>query len=108
MLVRSRELNGQILQSFNAHLGNTALVPSLGRVADHVVDGLGFPTPAVSLLHVVYINARRSPGRGRRWFIKVMANRGMSLMEAAMFWNIVELPSGSRFRFRVRMDIHPN
>ena len=53
---------------------------------------------------MAYINARRSRGQ-RSMFVHVMANRGMSLMEAAMFWSLIELPDGMSFDYRVRMDI---
>ena len=106
VLFRSRNIDGQVLRSFNTHSGSTALVPSLGPVADAVVDGLGFPTPTISLLHTVYINAHRSINKRRKWFLKAMANHGMSLMEAAMFWSIIDVPLSNKFYYRVRIDIN--
>ena len=104
VLYRSRDIEGNPLRSFRRPHRTTALVPSLGWIADQILDGLGYPSSAIPLLHMAYINARRSRDQ-RRFFVHVMANRGMSLMEAAMFWELIELPDGINYNYRVRIDV---
>ena len=104
VLYRSRDIEANSIRSFRRPHRATAIVPSLGSVADQILDGLGYPSSAIPLLHMAYINALRSRGQ-RSMFVHVMANRGMSLMEAAMFWNLIELPGGMSFDYRVRIDI---
>ena len=104
MLYRSRDIEANPIRSFHRPHRATSIVPSLGPVVDQIIDGLGYQSSAIPLLHMAYINARRSRGQ-RSMFVHVMANRGMSLMEAAMFWSLIELPDGMSFDYRVRMDI---
>ena len=104
VLYRSRDIEANSIRSFRRPHRATAIVPSLGSVADQILDGLGYPSSAIPLLHMAYINALRSRGQ-RSMFVHVMANRGMSLMEAAMFWNLIELPGGMSFDYRLRIDI---
>ena len=109
VLFRSRDFDGEIFRDFDGPPPHTALVPSLGPTADTIVDGLGIPTPIITLLHTTFINARRMTTKRGSFFISSMADHGMSLMEGAMFWNIIVLPANGRaYPYRVRIDVPYN
>ena len=106
MLLRSRTIDNEVMVAYRQNPPGRILVPSLGARADAVVDGLGFTEYAIRLLHSTWFNARREPRRWRKWFVNTMVDREMSIMEAAMFWSIIDVPLSNKFYYRVRIDIN--
>lgn len=79
---------------------HTVLVPSLGTTIDVIVDGLGFTPDTIRCLHTTYLDARRVSAPHNGWFFDTMAEHGMSLIEAAMFWGLIQVPTGTTLPYR--------
>ena len=100
--MRSKDVDGEVLLTYMVHPPGRVLVPTLGGNADAVLDGLGYLNSTITFIHSTWINARRSPKRGRKWFVNALADHGMSLMEAAMFWQLIKIPAGKGYVWRER------
>ena len=105
MLLRSRTIDNEVMVAYRQNPPGRILVPSLGARADAVVDRLGFTEYAIRLLHSTWFNARREPGRWRKWFVNTMVDREMSIMEAAMFWDLIKIPTGHVYMWRDRFEL---
>ena len=101
-LLRSKDIEGEHILTYMHHPPGRMLVPALGGHADSVVDGLGYTTSTIRLIHSTWVNARGSPHRWRKWFVNTLADHGMSLMEAAMFWQLIKVPVGNVYVWRER------
>lgn len=83
-------------------------VPSLGLVADRTLDAFGYETSTVLLLHKTYIDAAqlKTPVR---YFVNQMVAYGMPRLEAALWWDIIEVEIDQNkqviYRGRDRVDL---
>lgn len=102
--VRAREIDGSIIHSFKEIPAATVSVPSLGRNADVVIDSLGYPLSTLLQLRNAFSDAREVTDNPQHAFILEMVNQGMSILEAGMFYGLIEMPSREKVKYRQRMD----
>ena len=102
--LHARGINGRVLYSLKDIPSDVTTVPSLGRVADLVLDAMGYPTSTVSLLHNTFIQAHQVEDDPCQLFIAEMVRGGMSVLEATMFYGIIEISSGETTK-RVRFNV---
>ncbi|KAK7682014.1 hypothetical protein QCA50_014978 [Cerrena zonata] len=101
VLYRTRSIKGERIHNYTRAAPTTmVLVPSLGAVVDIVVDGLGFTPNTIRRLHTMFIDARLLSPSHNGQFLNVMGGYGMSLVEAAMFWDLIHIPNGTTFKYR--------
>lgn len=104
-VVHVRDIGGNIVRTYTTCPKGADTVPCLGALADRLVDLLGYEPSTVCCLYSVYTTACQAHGDQRQEFVEVMAEYGMPLFEAAMFWRAIQVrpdePGATRERFRL-------
>lgn len=103
-----RGTNGEIIYVHRTCPTRWVVVPSLGQLADRLLDAMGYSQNTVLELHSAYIDAREFDDDDRgTYFVSAMGNYGMAHLEASFFYEMIELTLGDEFKYRDRMDLSP-
>ncbi|KAK7677665.1 hypothetical protein QCA50_019356 [Cerrena zonata] len=104
-----RDIGGNIIRTYTTCPKGVEVVPCLGGFADSLVDLLGYMPSTICCLHSMYLIARQSSGMQREEFVEMMAEYGMPLFHAAIFWRAIQInpgePVATRERFMLSSEL---
>ena len=109
-MVRARDIQGNILGSFHALPSATERVPSLGALADELLDSFGYLESTVVAFRDAYFAAGRATGSDARIeFVQTMAEHGMAQKEASVWFTILQGSigenTGINYRYRPFLQV---
>lgn len=88
--MHSCDIWGFIIKSYTGCPLPQVTVPSLGNLADRLVDALGYTPSTIVCLHKTYLDATplKNPVR---YFMNQMVQYEMPRLEASLWWEIVDV-----------------
>ena len=90
VVVHARDIRGNILRSFDALPSTTERVPSLGALADELLDAFGYLESAVITFRDAYFAAQVTGSDPRVHFVQTLAEHGMAQKEASIWFTILQ------------------
>lgn len=104
--MRVRDISGNILFTLAAYpKGSLVTVPSLGAVADKYVDAATYLPSAILHLHTSALKVYEHGEEAAIYFVRDMKACGMSHMEAAFIWEIMDVQAAGQISYRQRMPL---
>lgn len=85
-----RDIRGNVLHSLQSLPSSTERVPSLGQLADELLDSFGFLQSTIFALHNAYIESHVAELDARLSFVQSMAEYGMAQKEATFLYTVFQ------------------
>lgn len=84
-----RDIQGYVIRSYTSCPLRTVSVPSLGVVADRIIDALGYETSTLLCIYTTCVEAAqlKTP---LRYFTNQMVAYGMPRREASLWWDVID------------------
>lgn len=100
-----RDIRGRVIKTLTQSPTEYISIPSLGVAADRYADSLGHTASVILTLHHTYLQASLSSA-ARESFIEQINSRGMPLVEAEFYWDMIHLSySGGSLNYRSRVRL---
>ena len=90
VVVHARDIAGNILRPFHTLPSTTERVPSLGALADELLDAFGYLESAVITFRDAYFAAQATGSDTRVHFVQTLAEHGMAQKEASIWFTILQ------------------